>query len=104
MPRRENKSMPKVESGYLYSDEQSFALGSESWREWLVSALAFYFASPNGTFTARKELRSGGWYWYAYRRYRGRLAKLYLGKSEDLNTERLVEVARKLNDLHVEKM
>ena len=93
MPRRENKSMPKVESGYLYTDDGSFRVDSSEWEAWITSHTAFYFASPVGTFTARKELRSGGWYWYAYRKHQSKLYKLYAGKSEELTSSRLVEIA-----------
>ena len=96
MPRRENKDMPKVLSGFLYSDAGSFAVGSPAWSDWVIGTTAFYFESPVGTFTARKELRSGSWYWYAYRKRAGRLSKLYLGKSEELTNERLAKVAQLL--------
>ena len=97
MPRHENKSMPKVESGYLYTDEGSFPIAGREWEPWLVSHIAFYFASPAGTYTARKELRSGGWYWYAFRRHQGKLYKLYMGKSEELGPARLAQVAGDLD-------
>jgi LuxR family maltose regulon positive regulatory protein len=97
MPRGENRDMPKVESGYLYADAGSVAVDSSQWLPWLVAHTAFYFESTVGTFTARKELRSGGWYWYAYRRQQGRLSKRYLGKSEELTGARLVEVAEQLD-------
>ena len=97
MPRRENKTMPKVESGYLYTDAGSVALDSPEWISWVEAHTAFYFESTTGTFTARKELRSGGWYWYAYRKHLGKLSKCYLGKSQELTSSRLVEVAELLD-------
>ena len=97
MPRSENRTMPKVESGFLYSDEVSFPLDTALWREWLGSKTAFYFQSPRGTFTARRELRSGSWYWYAYRKHQGKLFKRYLGKSDELTAGRLAEVAELLD-------
>src|SRR5258708_37665701 len=48
------------------------------------------------TFTARKEQRPGGWYWYAYRRSQGKLHSVYLGKSEELTLERLNTTAEGL--------
>jgi LuxR family maltose regulon positive regulatory protein len=96
MPRRENKTMPKVESGYLYADTGSLAVDSPEWLSWLEGHTSFYFESPVGTFTARKELRSGGWYWYAFRRHRGKLSKLYLGRSVELTSSRLVAGAEAL--------
>lgn len=97
MPRRENRDMPKVESGYLYADTGSLAVDGPEWLSWLESHTAFYFASPVGTFTARRELRSGSWYWYAFRRYRGKLSKVYLGKSVELTSSRLAAAADALS-------
>jgi hypothetical protein len=97
MPRRENKSMPKVENAFLYSDAGSFPVGGREWSSWITASTAFYFFSPAGTFTARKELRSGGWYWYAYRKHQGKLYKRYMGKSEELTNELLVETAEQLD-------
>jgi LuxR family transcriptional regulator, maltose regulon positive regulatory protein len=97
MPRRENRNMPRVESGYLYADAGSLAVDGQEWLPWVESHTAFYFESPGGTFTARRELRSGSWYWYAYRKHKGRLSKLYLGKSVELTGARLVEVAELLD-------
>src|SRR6266496_1138553 len=99
MPRAENKATPKVESGYLYTNEESFPLDSPRWQVWLADATLFYFESPIGTFTASKESRKGFMYWYAYRRQGRKLHKAYLGKSEDLTADRLVEVARQLADM-----
>ncbi|HEX6478919.1 MAG TPA: NB-ARC domain-containing protein [Ktedonobacteraceae bacterium] len=48
---------------------------------------------PPTAFTARKEQRPGGRYWYAYRRVQGKLHTAYLGKSEELTFERLNTVA-----------
>ena len=97
MPRRENRDMPRVESGFLYSDAGSVAVGGAEWLTWLQSHTAFYFESTVGTFTARRELRSGSWYWYAYRKRQGKLSKRYLGKSAELSSSRLGEVAQLLD-------
>lgn len=88
--------MPKVESGYLYTDVESFAVESAAWQQWLINHLSFYFSSPAGSFTARKELRSGSWYWYGYRRAGGRLHKCYIGRSHELTAQRLAECAQRL--------
>jgi hypothetical protein len=70
------------------------ALGSTAWYDWLAgeSNQAFAFASPQGSFTARRERQRNGWYWYAYRRQGARVRKLYLGKAADLTLERLTTV------------
>jgi hypothetical protein len=106
MPRSENKSPPKVENGYLYTDEGGCTVGSPEWFAWLNQDghTTFYYESTIGTFTASKESRNHQMDWYAYRRQgrkrRGpRLEKLHkvsLGKSEDLTADRLVAVAQQL--------
>jgi LuxR family maltose regulon positive regulatory protein len=70
-------------------------VGSPQWYSWLTSEAnsTFFFTDEAGSFTARKERRKrGGWYWIAYRSRGGRLSKTYLGRSEDLTLERLREV------------
>lgn len=47
-------------------------------------------------FSLRKEKRGSGWRWYAYRRVFGTLYKRYVGRSDDLTEDRLVEIARAL--------
>ncbi len=98
MSRAENRTMPKVEGGYCYGEEEAFSIDGARWAEWLIGTLAFYFTSQNGTFTARKELRSGSWYWYAYRRRAGKLTKCYIGRSHELTGQRLRDVAQRLAD------
>jgi predicted ATPase/DNA-binding CsgD family transcriptional regulator len=53
----------------------------------------FLFEDASSRFSARKERRSGGWYWYAYRRQQGKLRSAYLGKSSELTQERLSTIA-----------
>ena len=91
------KDMPTIEDGLLLlgaklpsPEEQVIVVGSNAWYAWLELATAFTFVSEKGKFTARKEhFRRGGWYWRAYRRHHGRLMRMYLGKSEQLNLKRL---------------
>ena len=72
-------------------------VGTPAWFAWLEDATAFTFTSPCGSFSARKERRSrGGWYWKAYRTANGTLQKAYLGKLENLTLERLERVAMTL--------
>ena len=68
-------------------------VGSQQWYEWLASHPGFQFEGGTGHFTARRELRRGIEYWYAYRRYAGKLSKTYLGKSEELTLERLEQAS-----------
>ena len=73
------------------------AVGTAAWFAWLEGATAFGFTSPSGTFSAHKERRArGGWYWKAYRTANGRLHRAYLGKTEDLTLDRLNHVAAAL--------
>jgi LuxR family maltose regulon positive regulatory protein len=76
----------------------SILVGSAGWYAWLNDATtrSFAFHSPQGVLTARRERRHGTWYWYAYRSQHGHLSKAYLGKSEELTTERLHNVAAML--------
>lgn len=74
----------------------AIAIEGPAWLEWLEQNRAFRFESPEGSFSARREQRPGGWYWYASRRVQGRLHTVYLGRSHELHAQRLIEVAREL--------
>jgi LuxR family maltose regulon positive regulatory protein len=100
MPRRANRTTPLVVSGRLYTDDAATGttLGSPAWFAWLTTATAFYFESPLGTFTAHREQRQrGGWYWIAYRRRNGRLQRVHLGKPDQLTVQRLTDAALTLS-------
>jgi predicted ATPase len=73
--------------------------GTPAWFAWLDQHPAFLFETPLVRFTARKERRAGGLYWYAYRRHHGKLRTAYLGKSEELTLERLHAVAATLHQI-----
>ncbi len=104
MPRAENKSTPIIVGDMLYHESGGCTVGSSEWFAWLSQEqhTTFYYESPVGSFTARKEERKGyRWYWYGYRRAHGphsKLHKCYLGKSEQLTAQRLAEVTRQLAD------
>src|SRR2546421_935119 len=70
-------------------------VGSGAWYTWLADQQiqSFSFRNLLGSFTARRERKRHGWYWYAYRKRAGRLRKAYLGKTEELTLERLNAVA-----------
>ena len=101
MSRHENQSTPKVISGILYTDDDftGTAVGSPAWLAWLDTASTFYYESRHGgLFTAHREHRQRGThYWTAYRRQRGVLRRLYLGKADQLTPQRLEDVALTLN-------
>ena len=96
--------IPKVIDGHLAllggtgEAMPAIMVGSAAWYAWLNDATtrSFAFHSPHGVLTARRERRHGTWYWYAYRSQQGHLTKAYLGKSEELTTERLHNVAAML--------
>src|SRR6266705_1586740 len=74
----------------------AIAVGSAAWYGWLEHHCSFRFDHPASSFTARKEQRAGGWYWYAYRRQSGRLRTAYLGRSTELSVTRLDVIATAL--------
>lgn len=66
---------------------------------WLETLTSFRF-EPTGLskpYTIRKESRPGGDYWYGYRKVAGKLHKKYIGKTPELNTRKLEEIAEALN-------
>src|SRR5579884_702598 len=73
-------------------------VGSDAWYCWLASETTRSFALKNqlGTFTVRRERKRNGWYWYVYRKQRGKLHKAYLGKAEEITHERLANVTEAL--------
>jgi len=75
-------------------------VGSDAWYAWLADQQiqSFSFQSRLGTFTARRERKRRGWYWYAYRKRAGKLRKAYLGKTEEVTLERLNAIAAALID------
>ncbi|MCW5864602.1 MAG: AAA family ATPase [Anaerolineae bacterium] len=89
---------PVVKEGLLWtgetkSDNAPIVPNSAEWDAWLAEHDQFRFVGASGHFSARRERRSGGDYWYAYRRRDGVLHKAYLGKADDLTLERMEEVA-----------
>lgn len=89
-------STPFVNENKLVTNDLSIEVNSAEWFEWLdqTTHTTFLFRHLETTFTARKEKRRGGWYWYAYRRYQGKLYSAYLGKSSELQLQRLLEVGK----------
>lgn len=86
---------------------QEIEVGSEQWFQWLElpDSSSFNFrVSPHlsgvSDYSARRETRDrGGNYWSAYKRVRGKLRKLYLGKSEELTAEHLESIGRQFLEL-----
>lgn len=70
-----------------------------AWYAWLEQTSTFTFQGQQGTFTARKEYVANGrgdQYWRAYRRYKGKLHRVYLGKTAQLTLARLNNAAEAL--------
>ncbi len=97
------RRIPSVRNGTLYEDAEeiaaceAIAVESVAWYAWLEHHRSFRFECHASTFTARKEQRAGGWYWYAYRRQAGRLHTAYLGRSAELSATRLQAIAAALS-------
>ncbi|MBA3947012.1 MAG: hypothetical protein H0X37_20920 [Herpetosiphonaceae bacterium] len=98
MARAEHKTTAKVIGSWLYGAEESVQLDTPDWVAWLAEHTTFYLESSQGTLTARREVRGPAHYWYAYRRYHGKLYKSYLGKAEEVTRERLQMIAQALAD------
>src|ERR1700674_3257642 len=66
-------------------------VGSAAWLVWLDAPETSSFRFEHGAdgFTARRERRPGGLYWYAYRKRARQLRKAYLGRASELNLDRL---------------
>lgn len=92
---------PLVEANVLHEPNNAAAIvvGCAAWYAWVADEChrSFHFTHPAGEFTARKEQKQRGqWYWVAYRQVHGKLYKVYLGKSETLSAERLCAAAQTL--------
>ncbi len=96
------RSIPTVRDGALHQQRnegtspETIGIGTAEWYRWVEQHQAFTVETPHLTFTARKEQRPGGWYWYAYRRRQGKLHSCYLGKSAELTLDRLNATAEAL--------
>lgn len=95
--------------GYLVREDASvyqtptspplLAVETPAWYAWLKEVAVFTYTSRYGTFSARKERIAhgrGSTYWRAYRKSKGTLYRVYLGKSEHLTMARLNATAREL--------
>jgi hypothetical protein len=113
MPKNPYRKTPIVLEGQLtdYSqleptgEAQKLSVGSAEWFAWLETAPRFAYRveanTPSEgliTLTVRRESKQrGGLYWVAYAKDRdGKLHKVYAGKSDALNRERLNAVGRLL--------
>ena len=80
-------------------DGDTIAVGSTTWYKWLESHSSFHFDSGDTYFTAYKRMYERNklkLYWYGSRKIGSRVHNFYLGKSEALTLEKMLEVAGKL--------
>ncbi len=92
---------PTVQAGLLHTADMTGVIEIESpaWFDWLADEhhRCFHFVHTAGDFTARKERKQRGqWYWVAYRQVHRKLYKSYLGKSNILTQARLDAAAQNL--------
>jgi chromosome segregation ATPase len=80
-------------------DGKVFELDSCKGSAWLESIGSFRYepTGANKPYTVRQETKKGGDYWYGYRKVAGKLHKKYIGKSSELSTAKLEEIAEALN-------
>jgi LuxR family maltose regulon positive regulatory protein len=91
-----------IQNNTLLAGGDEIQIGSSQWLDWLNQNKSFRYKQKKLSFSARKEKRRNDHYWYAYKRVGGKLIKLYLGKREDLDSERLKYISRKLVSPRVE--
>lgn len=92
---------PWVKRGRLsVPDGRLILLDTPAWFAWLETADRFCFSAQHHAyrFTARKEIRRGHCYWYAYMKNASKLHNIYLGKSPRLTLAHLEQAALKLRD------
>ncbi|MBN1313722.1 MAG: hypothetical protein JXB30_20125 [Anaerolineae bacterium] len=82
-----------VRNNCLLVDSNNMQVGSPQWYDWLSANKKFTFQDESGHFFAQRETRRSNAYWYAYRRRAGKLAKVYLGKTDELTQERLEQAS-----------
>lgn len=89
-------TIPLVIQGLIQAEDgKTFELDSPKGSEWLESIGSFRFepSGDNKPYTVRRE---SGIYWYGCRKIAGKVRKKYIGKSSDVSTVRLEEIAEAL--------
>jgi LuxR family maltose regulon positive regulatory protein len=91
-------------NGAHLDTDVSIRVGTAAWYEWLQDNRSFSFDGGAGQFSALKErVREKGWYWKAYHWRDGRRQSVYLGRSEDLSTERLEQAEQRIFQTNASK-
>jgi DNA-binding SARP family transcriptional activator len=98
MTQSTQQSLPVLVHNQVKLLDREIALDSAAWYEWLseYDTKSFSWPHSQGTITIRRELKRNQPYWYAYLKQHGKLRKAYLGKSQELSSERLKQVAERL--------
>ena len=96
-----SRKLARIEDRLLRPPDASPVIGLDSpeWFAWLADEQhhSFHFTHPCGDFTARKERKQrGAWYWVAYRQVNKKLYKRYLGTSAGLTWAHLCAAAEVL--------
>lgn len=80
-----------LSNGQLLPGEKQETIqpGTDAWHAWLQANQQFHYKGEVERYSARKEMRRGIAYWYAYKRIEGVLSKKYLGKGKDLSLDTL---------------
>jgi chromosome segregation ATPase len=88
-------AIPSVIQGTVEVEGKVFELDSPKGSAWLESATSFrYEASGDGKPCTIRREPSG--YWYGCRKVAGKVRKKYIGKSSEINTAKLEEIAKAL--------
>jgi chromosome segregation ATPase len=92
-------AIPSVVQGTVEFAGKVFEVDSPRGLTWLESVTSFRYEPTGGnkSYTVRKESGKGGNYWYGYRKMSGKLHKKYIGKSSEISTAKLEEIAEALN-------
>lgn len=89
--KMKNKTI--VRQNQLLIEPDPLEIGSPAWFLWLQTNDRFHYHGSEGQYLAQREQRRNSSYWYAYHKVNGRLEKVYLGKSEQISKEKLVQVS-----------
>ncbi|MEG5067547.1 hypothetical protein QUB33_28650 [Microcoleus sp. B3-A4] len=97
-------TIPSVVNCHIQSEDKRFdglSLNDNKGQKWLETVKSFRYepvvGSENKPYTVRKESTKSGDYWYGYRKTKGRLHKKYIGKTSEISTPLLDEIAEDLN-------
>lgn len=107
MPARTspNTNTPYLETGVLHlpthgkAPPKKLQVGGMGWKHWLKTASKFYVKTPAASqgFFCRKDTRaSGSAYWSAFQRRAGQVARVYIGKDEEVTMEKIKEVSDRM--------